>query len=130
MSPHVIREQRRDLITNDSRVAEWHQHAPTISQQLPRVPVWRRHYRLTRTKTVGQRARGHLSFIEVRGCIYIAHRYEIDESFLVYELIQKHDMILDAELTSAHLEPFSIAFTFASNQVGMRGTEHDVDRIG
>ena len=62
------------------------------------MPIGRRDDRLAQAETVGQRARRHLRLVEIGRDIDIAHRDEVEQRGLVDELVEEHDMVLDAEL--------------------------------
>ena len=68
-----------------------------VAQQFLGMPVGRRHDGLSQSETVGQRARRHLGFIEIGRRVDVAHRNEVQQRGLIHELVEKDDMVLDAE---------------------------------
>ena len=82
-------------------IAERHQDAAPIGQQLARMPVGRRDDRLAEPEAVGQRARRHLRLVEIGRDVDVAHRDEVEQRRLVDELVEKHDVVLDAERADA-----------------------------
>ncbi len=80
-------------------------------------------------EAVGQRARGHLRFIEIGGNVGIAHRDELEQCRLIDESIEKDDMIHDARSSCPRDERLAIRLALLEDQVRMRRSEHDVDCI-
>jgi hypothetical protein len=112
------------------QLAKLHQNAPPLRQKLARMPIRSRDNRFAGTKTVGQRTRSHLRFVEIGRRIHIAHRNEVDERCLVYELIQKHDMIFNAELSGTRLQALTIDFAITPHEIGMCRAQYNVNRVG
>ena len=65
------------------------------SSNSQRVPIGRRHHRLPQSEAVGQRARGHLRFIQIGRDIDIAHRDECQQCRLIDEPVEEDDVVLD-----------------------------------
>ena len=128
--PQMIGQQRRNLAADCNRVTKRHEDSTPIGKQLSCVPVWSGDYRLSNTEAVRQRARCHLSFVEIRCYVNVAQRDEIDEGRLVDKLIEKQDVIRYAELHGARLQASSVGLPFLSYEIRVRRAEHDIQCVG
>ena len=65
------------------------------------MPVGRRYDRFSESEAVGQRARCHLGFIEIRRHIDIGHGDKIEQRRPLDKLVEEDDVILNAKLLCA-----------------------------
>src|SRR3981189_169858 len=113
LTPGIVCEQVCDFAADGVGIAERHEQPSTSCQQLLRVPIRSRHHRFPKAKTVGQGAGGHLRYFEIRGNVHIAHRYEVNQRLLIDELVEKYNMVFDAELPHAGLQTLAVGFPLA-----------------
>ncbi len=126
----VVGEQLRNFVADRRRVAERNQNAAPIGQQLAGVPIRRRDHRLAEAEAVGQRPRRHLRFVEIGRDVHVAHRDEFEQGGLIDELVEEYDVVVDPKFAHACHQALAIGLTLVPNQIGMRRTEHDIDRVG
>ncbi len=106
----VAAEQMVDLAREGRAVAEIHQHAMAIGQDLGRMNIGGGDHRLADADRIGQRARSDLRRIDIGrgvdiGCL------EIGDQFVMFEKrIDELDMVGDAALLGQCLEPLTIGF--------------------
>jgi hypothetical protein len=55
---------------------------------------------------------------------------ELCEFVLAHEAVMKNHASVNAEMPASRLEHQPICLTFTLDDMRMRGTEHDVDRLG
>ena len=94
------------------------------------MPVRRRDYGLPEPEAVGQRARGHLRLVEIGRDVDVAHRDEAEQRLAVDELVEKDDVVLDAELAHALLQAVAIGLALLAEEMWMRRAQDHVDGVG
>src|SRR5208282_1540079 len=108
MPANVVRQQAGDFDAQSFGVAKRNQDAEPAAQQLLGVPVGCRYDCLAQSETVSERARCHLRFIEIGSRIDVAHRNEVQQCGLIHELVEKNDMVFDAEILHARRQTVAI----------------------
>src|SRR6267142_2370609 len=98
MTTDVVGQQTTDFDAHGLGISKRNQDAAPVTQQLLGVPVRCRYDGLSQSEAVGESARCHLSFIEIGRHIDVAHRNEFQQCGLIHELVEKYDVVLDAEL--------------------------------
>ena len=102
-------------------VAERHQHAAPVGQQLGRVPVGSRDHGFARAKRVGQRARGDLRFVEIRRDVQVRRADELLELIEFHEPVVEDDVLLDFVPLGEAFESQTIGFALLAQLVRVRG---------
>ena len=102
-----------------AKIAERHQAAAIVGQQLDRMPVGRRDDRLAEPETVGKRARSHLGGVEIGRHVDVAHRDVFKQRGPIDELIVEDDMLANAERGCPGYKAFAIGLALVPHQIGM-----------
>ena len=129
MPADVVRQQTGDLGAQRFSIAKRNENAAPVAQELLGVPVGCRYDCLSQSKTVRQRARRHLGFIEIGSRVDVAHRNEVQQRGLIHELVEKNDMIFDAESLHARRQAFAIGLALLPHQLRMSSAKNDIDGI-
>ena len=99
MTAGIVRQEAGDLAADGFGIPERNQDAAPVAQEFLGVPVGSRYDGLSEPKTVGERARRHLGFVEIRRHVDVAHRNVVEQRRLLDELVEENDAVVDAELT-------------------------------
>ena len=129
MTADIVCQQAGDLGAHGFGIAKRNENAASVSQQFLRVPVGCRYDRLSQPEAVGERARRHLRFIEIGRHIDVAHRNEVQQRRLIDELVEEHDMVLDAKLAHARRQAVAICLALMPHKVRMGRAENDIHGV-
>jgi hypothetical protein len=111
-------------------VALGHDDSAPVAEQLACIEVGRGHHRLPRADGVGEGSRRDLGGIEVGRHVDVGSREELGQLGLTDEAVVEDHVRSDAEPLRARFQLQPVALAVALPHVGMRGSEHDVDRVG
>ena len=126
----IVPEQAGHFTRDGGCVAEWHQHTAVFRQQFGGVPVGRGDHGFAGAKGVGQRARGDLRFVQVRGDVKVGRADELLEILKVDELVVEDDVLVDFVLLSENFETQPVGFAVLPQLVGMGGAEDNINNLG
>ena len=129
MTADVVRQQAGDLSAHSFGIPKRNQNATPVIQKFLGVPVGCRYDRLSQAEAVGERARCHLGFIEIRRHVDVAHRNEVQECGLIYELVEEDDIIPNAKLPHPRSQEVAISLALISHKVRMGCAENDIDGV-
>ncbi len=130
LPPRIVRHQAGDLGADGRRVAERNENAASVREQFARMPIRRGDDRFPQSKTIGQCARRHLRLVEIGRDVDVAHRNEAEQRCAIDELIEKHDMLFDAESTHPRDKALAIGLALIPDKVGMGRAKNDIDGVG
>ena len=111
-------------------VAEGHELAAFRRQQFRRVPVGRGHHGVARAERVGQRAGGDLRLGQIRREINVRRADEPHQFLQLDEAVEKHDVLLHAEVFRQPLQAQAVSLAFVAQQIRMRLAQHDINDVG
>ena len=89
-----------------------------LRQKLLRMPIGSRYHGLAQPEAIGERARGHLRFIQIGRDVDVAHRDVLEQRRLIDKLIAEDDMIRDAEVAGALNQAFAIGLALSRTRLG------------
>jgi hypothetical protein len=125
----IVGQQAGNLGAHGCSIPEGNQNAASVTQQFLGMPVRRRYHGLSQTEAVGQCARCHLSFVEIGRHIDVTHRNEVQQCGLIHELVEKDNMILDAEFPYARSQTVAIGFAFILYEIRMGRAEYHINGV-
>ena len=96
--PGVVLQQGGHLTGDRRCIAERHQHASSVAQELGGVPVGRGDHGLAGAEGVGERSRGDLRLVERRGDVEVRGADELLEVLQLDETVVEDDVLLDPVL--------------------------------
>ena len=129
MPPGFIAQQPDHFARDGPGIAERHEHAAILGEQLRRVPVRRRDHRLARAERIRQRAGGNLRFVQIGSEVQVGHANELLQLVQLDETIVEDDVLLDFVFLGQPFEAQPVGFPLFAQQVGMGGAQHDIDDI-
>ena len=94
------------------------------------MPIRRGHHRLAGAEGVGQRARGDLRLVQIRGEVKVRRPDELLELFEFDEAVVEDDVLVDLVLLGQPFQADPVGLAVLAHQVGMRGAQHDIDDVG
>ncbi len=129
--PQAVRviEEGAHALGDGLRVAEGDQDPPILRKQFLGVPVGRGNHGLARAEHIGEGARGDLRLVEVGGQIDVRRADELLEVLQRHEAVVEDDMVLHAAVLGQALQAQAVALSVAGDQVGVGGTQHEIDHI-
>ena len=130
MPPRLVPQQLADLARQRLGVAEGHQRAPAVGQQLLGIPVRRRDHRLAAAEGISQRPRGDLRRVQVGRDVDVRHPDEFDQLVDLHEPVVEAHVRLDAQVLGQPLQADPVPLPLLTNQVRVRRSQHDVDEVG
>ena len=122
--------QQSDQLARQRRaVAERHQDAASLGQQLLRVPIRRRDHRLAAAEGIGERPGHNLGRVQIRRDVNIRDPQKLLELIQADEAIAKHDVLAEVQLLDQPLQAQPIGLALFPQQIGMGCTQHDVNHV-
>ena len=126
----VVAEQRGERRAHRLGVAERHQLAAPVGQQLAGVRVGRAHDRAPRADGVGERPADDLVGAVVRRDVDVAGREVASQLVQVDEAVHEAHVGRHAELPDAGLQRGPVGVPLLAQHLRVRGAEHDVEQVG
>src|SRR5579883_924404 len=105
------------LVRNGARMVEGNHHAPSIRQQLLRIPIRSGDHRFARAERIGQCSRYSLCLVTVGCNVDVSASNELVQFFVTHKAIVEDDMLLNPEFANQPLQINAILFSFVPSHM-------------